>query len=85
MVHMTTEATGAQPPDCLASRIHRARRYAGLSSQALADQLGVHRNTIARWEDEHADAAPAATDVVVIARELGVDPTWLLGLEPAAS
>lgn len=44
--------------------------------QAVADHLGVHRNTI--WNIERGDSLPDAFEVELLARLYGVAPTYLL-------
>ena len=56
-------------------RLKKLRKTLDLTQQALADQLGVKRNTVAQWEL----GINALTDQVImsICREFNVNETWL--------
>ena len=83
MSHMTTEATSTQISDSLAARLYRARKTARLTRQDLAAVVGVHQNTVARWEDVTTSAAPGATEIAALAAALNVDASWLAGFAPS--
>jgi transcriptional regulator with XRE-family HTH domain len=60
----------------LGDRIAAAREAAGLSAKALAQNLGVKTETLARWEEDRAD--PRANRIQMMAGILGVSLSWLL-------
>ncbi|MFW6033829.1 MAG: helix-turn-helix transcriptional regulator [bacterium] len=74
---VTTER-GARPRFLLPDRIRKAREYAGLSQQQLADELTVSRQSVVSWE---SGRRPLPIMVREIARVTGVDPDWLTELE----
>ena len=51
------------------------REAAGLSVQEAADKLGVHRNTITRWES--GERIPTAVDLLNLVHLYGLAPTDL--------
>lgn len=51
-------------------RLRHHRTKLGLSQQALADQIGVSRVTINRWENGHGN--PTAIGVIKLADYLGL-------------
>ncbi len=60
-------------------RIAEARKHAGLSQQALAEKLGVGRQTIARLE--LGTQVPSVETALAVARELGESVEVLFGGE----
>lgn len=59
----------------LGSRLREARKSRGFDQKALAEAIGVHPKTVSRWEN---DAQPPEGEAVeLLARLLGVSPTWL--------
>lgn len=54
----------------IGERLKRARAAAGLSMQALADQVGVSANMIKKYE--HDESMPGSAVLVPLARALGV-------------
>jgi transcriptional regulator with XRE-family HTH domain len=61
----------AQPHQVsVGERIHLARRRKGVDVKDLAAIIGVHRNTIARWE--HGDSEPGITQAFALAAILDV-------------
>jgi transcriptional regulator with XRE-family HTH domain len=52
-------------------QIHIIRKRRHVSAQTIADALGVHRNTVARWEAADNDAEPSVSQARVIAELLG--------------
>src|SRR5690554_6951935 len=59
--------------DTWASYVRAAREVARLSQAAVAEKMGVNRNTVGRWElGRFAPDRPK--DVVAFARAVGVDP-----------
>lgn len=61
-------------------RVTKAREVAGFSVQALADQLGVHRNTLSNWENDRIEVPRTA--LIAISALTEVDLWWLAGEEP---
>jgi transcriptional regulator with XRE-family HTH domain len=57
-------------------RIQRARLDANKTQPELADALGVHPDTVRRWESERS--TPADAQFVRIARVTRVTASWLL-------
>lgn len=55
----------SKKPIALSVLIHDARDAAGLSQQALADRVGVHRSFIARLEIASKDAENPTLDVLI--------------------
>lgn len=75
----------------MGSKLAQARRKNNLTQEQLAEQLGVTRQAVSRWE---SDAAYPETDKIVrMSQLLGVSCDWLLrdeadspeGTAPAAS
>lgn len=62
--------------DTLGGRLVRAREARGLSTAALANQLGVKKETIAAWERDRSE--PRINRLVMLAGILSVSPTWLM-------
>lgn len=64
----------------LGRRIQEGRRAAGLSQEALGEQLNVSRQAVSKWE---ADAAiPELENLIAMSRIFGVSIGRLLGVEP---
>ena len=59
-----------------AEKLARLRRREGLSQEALAEQLGVSRQAVSRWEQ--GTALPDAAKLLPCARLFSVDVEWLL-------
>lgn len=57
-------------------RIRRARRKAGLSQAALAEQVEVRRSAVSNWESAR-DVLPSMQNMVAIARACRVSIEWL--------
>jgi len=79
--------TGVVLEFTLADRLRKAREHAGLEQRELADRLGIHRQSVARYEK--GDAEPRLPVLRTWAMETGVDLDWLEdgvvrpeGLEP---
>ena len=70
MVAMSNEEIG--------KRITEARTKAGLSGKELAEKIGVAASTITRYE-KGTFAKIKLPVIEAIARELGLNPMWLLG------
>jgi len=56
------------------------RRARGLTQAALAARLGVHANTVARWE--RGEHAPSVAHLIAWARQIGASVDLLLGIVP---
>lgn len=54
-----------------------------LTQAAFADRLGVARKTVVRWEG--GEALPDGASLLVLLREFGADPAWVLAGLPAKS
>lgn len=62
----------------LGDRISYARKVRGLTLDAVAQEVGVHKSTIQRYEKgEYAN--PKLPVIESIARALSVNPSWLIG------
>nr|WP_209945759.1 helix-turn-helix transcriptional regulator [Rhizobium halophytocola] len=62
--------------DTLGGRLSSARDAAGVSLSALANQLGVKRDTLQAWETDRSEPRPSR--LVNLAGILGVSPMWLM-------
>jgi transcriptional regulator with XRE-family HTH domain len=60
-------------------RITRLREARHMSRKALAEALGVHPNTIARYE--RGDRPPAGDLLLAMREHLGISPLWILSGE----
>lgn len=73
----------------LSEKIYWCRKKTGLSQEALAERIGVSRQSISKWET--GDASPDISKLPLLAREFGVTIDWLLSdettpeAEPAAA
>ncbi len=63
----------------LGERIKKARKVNKYSQANLADLIGVHGNTIRRWEQN--ERSPDANIIPELARALGVSISYLMGEE----
>ena len=61
------------------NRIRELRKKARLSQQALADQIGVFRNTISNWETGYSQIS--LENAKNVAEYFGVTIDYLLGAE----
>lgn len=60
----------------LQEKILYCRKKAGISQEALAEQLGVSRQAVSKWET--GDAVPEINKLMLLARAFGVTTDWLL-------
>ena len=60
-----------QPFHDISTSLFRAREAAGISRETLQMKSGVHRNTIARYEN--GEAIPTLRTLVVLADALGYE------------
>lgn len=75
---MTSEMTQGEPPAwTLGWRLQRALAHAGLSIEEMAAELGVSRQTVSRWLNEHG--SPKRGYLTVWAMRCGVPFDWLTG------
>ena len=61
------------------NRIRELRKKSRLSQQALADQIGVFRNTISNWETGYSQIS--LENAKQVAEYFGVTIDYLLGSE----
>lgn len=64
----------------LGQRIQESRRAAGLSQEALGEQLNVSRQAVSKWESDAA--IPELENLIAMSRIFGVSIGRLLGVEP---
>ncbi len=64
----------------LGGRIQAGRKAAGLSQEALGEQLGVSRQAVSKWES--GAAVPELDNLIAMSRIFGVTIGALLGVEP---
>jgi transcriptional regulator with XRE-family HTH domain len=55
-------------------RLREAREEAGLTQDAAALRIGVHRMTVGRWES--GETTPTITQLPILCRVYGKDPAW---------
>lgn len=60
----------------LNEKIYWCRKHAGLSQEALAEVIGVSRQSISKWET--GEAAPEISKLPLLARAFDVTTDWLL-------
>ena len=63
----------------MGQRIAAQRKLAGLSQEALSEQLDVSRQAISKWESD--GAIPEIDKLIALGRIFGVSVGWLLGTE----
>lgn len=69
------DQTTLTPVWTLGDRLRKARDFAGITSTDMAGRLGVSRNTITNYENDHT--SPSVLAVRAYATETGVDIDWL--------
>lgn len=57
-------------------KIHACRKKSGMSQEALAEKIGVSRQSISKWET--GEALPEITKLPLLAQTFGVSTDWLL-------
>ncbi|TCL73630.1 helix-turn-helix transcriptional regulator [Rhizobium sp. BK251] len=62
--------------DTLGGRLSAAREAAGISVEALANQLGVRQDTLLAWETDRSE--PRTSRLLKLAGILGISPMWLM-------
>ena len=65
----------------MGEKIQDLRRRSGMSQDALAEQLGVSRQAVSKWERD--EAVPEADKIVSLAKAFHVSTDYLLMDEPA--
>ena len=66
----------------MADRIQYLRKTRGISQETLADQVGVSRQAVSRWESEQS--TPDLEKIVLMSDFFGVTTDYILkGIEPA--
>lgn len=63
----------------LNEKIYWCRKQAGLSQEALAEMIGVSRQSISKWET--GEASPEISKLPLLAKAFGVTADWLLSEE----
>ena len=58
----------------LNEKIYDCRKKAGLSQDALAEQIGVSRQAVSKWEI--GSAQPDLDNIVALAKVFGVTTDW---------
>ena len=69
--------------EAIGERLRRLRKKSGLSQEQLAEKIGVHNNTISRWETEID--TPKTLHIKALAKALGVSEADLLNEPPPNS
>ncbi|MCD7887911.1 MAG: helix-turn-helix domain-containing protein [Clostridiales bacterium] len=65
----------------IADRIQQLRKARGISQEELADQVGVSRQAVSKWESEQS--VPDLNKIVLLSDYFGVTTDYLLkGIEP---
>lgn len=66
----------------LQNKIYTCRKKLGLSQEKLAEEIGVSRQAISKWET--GEAVPEVSKVIALCKTFGVSSDWLLNddLEP---
>ena len=65
----------------LGGRIQAGRKAAGLSQEALGEQLGVSRQAVSKWESDAA--VPELENLIAMSRVFGITIGALLGVAPS--
>ena len=60
----------------LSKKIYDCRKKAGLSQDALAEQIGVSRQAVSKWET--GEATPEVNKLLLLAQAFHVTTDWLL-------
>lgn len=75
----TTAAESAIPVWTIGDRLGKAREWAELTQQQIADTLGVGRRSIVRYERSES---PPRSIILAYQAVTGVPAWWILGEEP---
>lgn len=65
------------------NRIKLAREAAGFTQEKLAEEIGVSRNAVAKWENGKNE--PKIENLVSLSLTLGVSSDYLIGLSSTVS
>ena len=77
------KVSGEEKKMKLSDRILELRRQKGISQEELADQLGVSRQAVSKWESEQS--TPDIDKIILMSEYFGTTTDYLLkGIEPAA-
>ena len=60
----------------IAQRLAELRRERGFSQEGLAEQLGLSRQAVSKWESGRSD--PSTTNLIALAKLFGIEPEELL-------
>jgi transcriptional regulator with XRE-family HTH domain len=67
------------PEWSLGDRLAKARRFAGLDQDQMAEKFGKSRATISTWERDESQPRNFQRVIEQWGEITGVDPAWLLG------
>ena len=70
------------PTWTLQDRIRKAREHAKFNQTALAEAIGVSKNSVNRWET--GERNPSQKSIEAISQATGVSASWLNGQDDAA-
>ncbi len=62
----------------MTKNIKSERVRIGISQDALAEKLGVHVNSVRRWEND--EAQPGSMSLIAMSKIFNCSPDYLLGL-----
>ncbi len=66
--------------ETIGERLRRLRKKSGLTQEELADAVGVHENSVSRWENN--ELTPKTQSIKALAKALGVSEADLLNDSP---
>lgn len=78
----TGDNTPSGPEWTLGDRLGKSLRYAGMKAQDMADIIGVARNTISNYVNDHTE--PSKLALKEWALRTGVSVEWLEGNSPSS-
>ena len=67
----------------IADRLQKLRKEKGFSQEQLAEELGISRQAVSKWE--RAEASPDTDNLVELAKLYGISLDELLDLDKSAS
>jgi transcriptional regulator with XRE-family HTH domain len=70
---------GLEPRWTLGDRLRKAREIAGLTQTEMAEQIGIARNSVGRYES--GDYEPSRPVLIAWAFRTGVSLSWIMGEE----
>lgn len=68
--------SGTIPEWTVGDRLYKARKETGLDAQQFADEIGIHRSSVRRYEEGAASPRPVVLKAWAL--RSGVDSEWLL-------